>query len=204
MNRTLLLKLLYLAAVLVLAAVALVIITTAFRGRESFGAILVILLLLVPGRFQGMFFRNLFRGRRLLDSGHPKEALPHLQAFLAQLKESPWKKKLIWLAWSVYTPDADAMAWNNIGAAHTNLGNWEEAKAAFGKALAIDEKYPLPHLNLARIAIVQGDGANAEHHLDSAKKLGYRATSIDQLIHQTQATLARVEGRGSAATNTGS
>jgi tetratricopeptide (TPR) repeat protein len=196
MSRTLLLKLLYVAAVAAFGGLALLIVTTAFRGREKLGAVMLAVLLLVPGPLLGFFFRSLFQGRRLLDAGQPKPALDHFRAFLDQVRESPWQKRLIWLSWAVYTPDVEAMAWNNIGAAHTELGNWDDAKQAFSEALAVDPKYALPHLNLARIAIVEGDKAEAERRVDSARSLGYKKTSVDQLIFQGQALLARVEGRG--------
>ena len=203
MTRTLLLKVLYAALALALGGLSLLLVTTVFRGHETFGAVLVGVLLLVPGRIQGFFLRNLFRGRRLLDDGQPKQALDHLQAFLAELARSPWQKRLIWLSWAIYTPDVEAMAWNNVGAAHSQLGSWNEAEEAFLKALAVDRRYPLPHLNLARIAIVKGDRNSADRHLESARSLGYKKTSIDQLTFQAQALLARVEGRTRETTSSG-
>ena len=196
MSRTLLLKLLYAVSAIALGGLALLFIATVFRGRETLGAVLVGAVLLVPGRLQGLFLRKLFRGRQLLDSGQPKPALEQLRAFLDQLNQSRWQKRLIWLSWAVYTPDVEAMTWNNIGAAHTELGSWDEAKAAFTHALAVDRKYPLPHLNLATIALVQGDQEEAQRRFESARSLGYRKSSLDQLIHRAQALLARVEGRG--------
>jgi len=196
MSRTLRLKLVYASVAFVLGGLALLFVTTLFRGHESLGAVTVGLVLLLPGRLQAFFLRKLFRGRRLLDSGEPKQALEQFFAFLDQLSKNPWQKALIWLSWAIYTPDVVAMAWNNIGACHTNLGNFNQAKRAFLEALVIDPKYPLPHLNLARIAIVEGDRPEAEHQLEGARSLGYSSTSIDQLVDQAQALLARIEGAG--------
>src|SRR5262245_16953154 len=98
MTRTLLLKLLYAAVALALGGLALVIVTTIFKGHEKFGAVLVGLVLLVPGRLQGFFFRSLFRGRHLLDENQPQPALEQLRAFIEQLNENPWQKRLIWLS----------------------------------------------------------------------------------------------------------
>src|SRR5690606_36097343 len=143
MNRTLLLKLLYVAAAALLCSVAWFAVTLVSPDQRVLALVGVGLLFLVPGRLQGVFLRNLFRGRRLLDRGRPRQALPHLHAFVDEIGRNPWRRHLIWLAWTVYTPSAQAMAWNNIGAARTELGDWEPAREAFEKALELDDKYPI-------------------------------------------------------------
>lgn len=203
MNRTLKLKLLYVAAFLTLGSLSLWIIMTLFPGRELVGAMLVGLVLLVPGRIQGFVYRDLFRGRRLYCAGRPKEAAGYFQTFIAELRRKPWKKRFIWFSWTFYTTDVEAMAWNNLGAAMTSMGKWTEAKKSFEAALATDAKYPLPYLNLARIAIVEEDRAQAERRIQQAMSLGYRSTTVDQLIYQSQALLAKIEGRGAAKPTAG-
>ena len=86
------------------------------------------------------------------------------------------------------------MAWNNIGSARLSSGEPSQAKKAFETALIIDPLYPLPHENLARLALLEGDQSEAERRIDEAVQLGYRATPIDQLIHQMQTLLAKAEG----------
>ncbi len=99
--------------------------------------------------------------------------------------------------WSVYTPDAEAMTWNNLGATHTALGAWDAAHEAFGQALERDPRYPLPQAHLARLAVVRDDRAAASNHLEQAVALGYRATTVDELVHSLHAGLTtQVEGRG--------
>jgi tetratricopeptide (TPR) repeat protein len=196
-SRTLLLKLLYLAGLIVLGGLVLLVAMPMLGARAWHGVILLAVLLLLPGRIQGVFYRNLFRARRLLDADQPREALGHLHLFLAQLERQPWRKRLIWLA-PIYTTSAEAMAWNNVGCAQLGGGSWKDAEEAFAKALALDSKYPLPHVNLAMVALLHNDRAEAARRLETARALGYRRTSIDRLVHQSQSLLARVEGRGKA------
>lgn len=61
---------------------------------------------------------------RLLDGSRPGEALICFERFLVMLRAEPWRKHLLWLAFSVYTLDAEAMALNDIGAAHLTLAQF--------------------------------------------------------------------------------
>lgn len=161
------------------------------------GSLLIIgALLLVPGRVQGICLRGFFRGRRLLDSGKPSAALGHLENFLQLIRREPWRKKLLWLTWSVYTPDLEAMTLNNIGVSQMTMGNPDEAKAAFDDALSLDPKYPLPYFNLAVLATMKADQASAEEALTKATRLGYQNGTIDAAIKKAQSLVARMEGRG--------
>lgn len=196
MNRTTRLKLLYLIALLALGSATFATVATLYKRGEVIAVALVVLLLVVPGRVQGFFFRDLFKGRRLLQMNRPREALTHLHAFATHVRQRRRQKRLIWLAGSIYTTDVEAMTWNNIGVACANLRSWDEAKAAAAEALRLDEEYPLPHMVLAQISLVEGDRKAAEHHLRRATALGYRATSLDQLVHNMQGLLAKVEGQG--------
>jgi len=195
MNRTHRLKILYVVVLLALLAVALLLASRFSPGLGPPAIIAVGLLFFLPGRIQGLFFRDFFRGRRLLGSGLPAEALVPFRLFLEQIERKPWQKRLVWLAWGFYSTDIEAMTWNNIGAAHTELGEWSAAREALGKALAIDGEYPIPHFNLALIASAEGDREQAQREVDAARRLGYRETSVDQLTQQAQSLLARIEGR---------
>lgn len=84
--------------------------------------LIVIVVASIPGRLQGFFYRDLFSGRRLLEGGRPADALVCFDRFLATLRAAPWRKHLLWLAFSVYTIDAEAMTLNNIGVAHLTQG----------------------------------------------------------------------------------
>lgn len=152
---------------------------------------------LLPGRVQAILWRRFFRARRLLGEGRYEEAIDHFQAFLEQLERAPWLKSLVWLAGAVYTRDIEVMSLNNIGAAQLQLGDWTQAADYLQRARDRDPDCPLPYWNLALLAQAQGDEATATRHLERAHELGYRRSSLDQLIHSAGALLARVEGRGS-------
>ncbi len=194
MNRTLCLKLLWLAALLVAATGSILLVTSWPSERRALAGALVALAWLTPGRVQGLAYRELFRGRRLLDAEEPARAIEHLERFLADIRSRPWTKGLLWLSWSVYTVDAEAMAWNNLGAALTRLGRWPEATGALEAALYLDPEYPLPHFNLGLLAALEGRPAEVERRLRAAATLGYARSTTDGLVAEAQALLARVEG----------
>jgi hypothetical protein len=184
-------------------ALALVggVVFTAARASDSepWVVFTIVLVLLLPGRIQGLLFRDLFRGRRDLDRNSSESALGHFNSFLTTIRAQPWRKPALWLSWSIYTPNVEAMAQNNIGAAQLNLGNLDSAQAALNAALALDSQYPLPHANLALVAALRGDPSTAEHHLEAARKLGYRGAGLDRFVSKTQSVLAAVESHGPAA-----
>jgi hypothetical protein len=192
MNRTAALKLGY---VIVLAVLGL----AAFLLVDRFGiraALPLIVLLLIPGRIQGVILRDLFTGRRRIDDGEPGRAIEALERMQATLEAAPWKRRTLWLAWSVYTVDALAMTLHNLGAAHQQAGDHGAARARFEHALRIDPRYPLPHAGLALLAAFEGDGVTAERHKAQAIALGFAATRLDEFLRAAQSTLARVEGNG--------
>lgn len=154
--------------------------------------------LLIPGRVQGLLFRELFRGRRDLDRDDAASALNHLSSFLETIRSQPWRRPALWLSWSFYTPNVEAMAQNNIGAAYLALGNAGAAEVAWHAALRLDSQYPIPHANLALVAAARNDPVAASRHLDAAHKLGYSGAGLDRYVHKVQSTLAAVESHGPA------
>jgi len=196
MNRTTLLKLGYLLALAALGFAAWALIDR--HGRRM--ALPLLLVLLVPGRVQGVILRDLFTGRQLLDQGHPSKAIEPLERMAEALRSAPWKRKSLWLGWSVYTVDALAMTLNNLGAAHQRSGDRDAARRAFDEARTIDNRYALPHLGLAGLAAMEGDRAATEAHRARAVALGFRGSSVDQLIREAQTVLAAVEGRPNSGT----
>lgn len=196
MSRTLKFKLGYVIGILLLGGAVVLASFWLFPDNLPLGLVIFVVVLFVPGRVQGLFYRDLFRGRRLVDAGAYEEAMACFDRFLTQIRQKPWQKHLVWLAGVVYSPDIEAMALNNIGTAHARMGHWQEAKGYFRDALALDPKYPLPHFNLAIVAAANEEEGLAEEHLARAQALGYRRTLVDQVIHQAQALLAHIEGRG--------
>jgi tetratricopeptide (TPR) repeat protein len=151
--------------------------------------------LLVPGRIAGHYYRDLFTGRRLMDSRRVAEAVPFFERFLERVRGRPWLRRLIWLSAGIYTVDVEAMALNNLGASYLELGDLDRVEAPLRQALAIDPDYPVPYVNLALLAEARGDLEAAAVASTVAKRLGHNDTRIDRLIRDAASTLAVVEGR---------
>lgn len=154
------------------------------------------LVLLIPGRIQGILYRDLYRGRRALDQENPAEALLYLERFRGTLRAQPWRKAALWLGWSVYTPSVEAMVFNDIGSSHLALEVPDHAVSAWRTSLELDPLYPIPHANLALVAAAGGERAVAESLLDIAKSIGYSSDALDQTLQKMQRVLARLESRG--------
>jgi tetratricopeptide (TPR) repeat protein len=197
MTRTTRYKLGYVAALAALGAVAVTSIVG--LGGGFVPVIVVAAILLVPGRLLGIAYRDLFRGRRLLDLRQAEASIAYTQRFLDYIRRHPARKRLLWLAWSVYTPDAEAMALNNLGAAHLETGSFAAASDALKSAMAVDPQCPLPYHNLAIERAAANDNEEAARLAVEAEKLGFRRTRIDDIIRESQSLLARLEGRGVTA-----
>lgn len=170
----------------------------AIRAAANDGIALAaaIILLLIPGRIQGLLFRPLFRGQRDLAQGRAADAVRQFEAFIALMERQAWRKWALWLGWSLYTPSAKAMGYNNLGVAHADLGNESSARQAWECALAIDPLYPVPYANLAALAAADGSVERATSLLVHAEQLGYTGGPLDQAAHRVQQLLAAVESRG--------
>lgn len=186
-------KLLYLPLLLALCAAAVL----WLHGRPA--AMLGVALLLLPGRVQGHYYREFFRGRRLLEERAFEASLPHTLRFLEEIREHPGRKRLIWLGWAAWSADIEAMAHNNAGAALLELGHWDSATEHLERALELDPSYAVPFYNLAVLAAVRGNPAEAQRCAAEAARLGFRRDLLDEVLLGGGALLARVEGGGSPA-----
>ena len=169
------------------AAVAGILLTLGMIAAKAMGGTLaawvaVVLALLMPGRIQAYFYRDLIRGRRLLDSGRGDEAVAYFERFLADLERWPVMRQMLWLSWSIYTPSAEAMTLNNLGAAWIQVGRMDRARKALDAALSHDPLYPFPHQNLAIIHAVNGDRDAAAAALKSCHELGHAGESLDAVL----------------------
>ncbi|MBB3761803.1 hypothetical protein [Xanthomonas arboricola] len=184
---------------LVLGALSALTYTVVRAAGGSSAALLTVgLLLLMPGRLQGLLLRPLFRGQRALAEGKPEEAAVQFNHQLTQLQAQPWRRLALWLGWSTYTPSLAAMVTNNLGVAHAARGELEQAQAAWKHALALDHLYPVPYANLAAAAAARGASDEVHSLLCQARKLGYGGCPLDQATHRMQQLLAAVESRGPA------
>ncbi len=193
MTRPDLAKLGYLTALVVLSYAAFLLAEDLVRAG-SIGLLLALgVLLLLPSRLQALLLRRHFRGRRAHLARRLDDALGLYREQLTELQARPWKNHAVWLGWMFYTTRADAMVWNNIAAVQLDRRQLGAARDAAGEALKLDPKYPLPWVNLAGAALLSEDRPEAERCLAEARKLGYRGTNIDQLIHATSAAWAKVQ-----------
>lgn len=193
MSRSTRLKLGYLVALA--AIVALVAWVLAVSKGAAWAVPTMVAALLIPGRVQGIAFRDLFRGRHALDMGDAATAVAHLECFLVRVRARPSLKPLLWLSWSVWTVDPEAMALNNLGVARMAMGALEQAERDLTDAQTLDPLYPMPEFNLAVLASLRNDRATAELHAARARSLGYAGGTIDQAVSLGQRLLAGGEGR---------
>jgi tetratricopeptide (TPR) repeat protein len=161
--------------------------------------LVAVLVLLTLSRVQGWFWRDFFRGRRLLVAGRARDACIHFERWLAELHRRPALRRLIWLNGAIYTRDAEAMTLNNLGVARLHLGDLRGAQQALEGAVSRDPQYPLPRFNLAFLAKLEGREHECAELLTEARRLGYRGATFDRLCAAAGTYLAQVEGRGSSA-----
>jgi tetratricopeptide (TPR) repeat protein len=195
MTRTARYKLTYFAQLVVLGVMTAVVLSMVPQERRGAVMILLALVLFVPGRIQGAILREHFRGRRLADVGRFDESIRESEAFMERVAREPWRKRAVWLGGVVYSRDIEAMTLNNIGYAALHLGEREKARRSLERALELDPAYPVPHLNLAVLASMDGDADESRRHLEEASRFGYRGTSVDTIARQAQEILAMIEGR---------
>jgi len=194
MTRVVRYRISYLVLLTLLAGGTYFAIRAAGSARIAFAAAIV--LVLIPGRVQGLFFRPLFRGQRDLAQGKAGDAARQFETFIALLERQPWRSWALWLGWSLYTPSAKAIGFNNLGVAHADLGNESAAREAWERALAIDPIYSVPYANLAALAAASKNVEQATIFLAQAKELGYTGGAFDQATRRVQQLLAAVESRG--------
>lgn len=189
-NRTKRLKRLYFFAVGLLTFLAVGL--ASLTGNLLLPLFLLVLVMVLPGRLQAVFYRDLFTARRLQAEGRNEESIVHTGRFLETIRERPALKRLLILS-SFYTVDVEAMALNNLGAAQLQLGRWDEADAALRKALELDPEYPIPWFNLAVLAAARGDEEAARRLHADAESLGYRGTRFDKLVRMGQELRAKID-----------
>ena len=150
---------------------------------------------LVPGRVQGILWREFFRGRRAMDQNLMADALVHFGRFEERLIKQPWVAAGLYLGSSSYTWSAEAMLANNIGACELALGNLDAAEAKFEQAVRRDSGYPVPYFNLAVVAETRRDGERAQRLLADAWARGFRGGTRERVVAMAGSVLATVEGR---------
>lgn len=157
--------------------------------------LLAVAALLLPGRVQGVLWRDFFRGRHAMDRHDFVDAQSHFLSFLQKLRQRPQLRYAAFLAWNFYTWSAQAMTCNNLGACHLVQGQLDAAEAMLIRSRELDPGCPLPYFNLAVLAYARGAQAEGERLRALAARLGYRAGTRERMISSAGSTLAAVEGR---------
>lgn len=184
----------YLGALVGLGGAAVAIVAAA--DYSPLAILAVGLMLLAPGRLQGVLWRDFFRGTRLLREGRHAEAIAYLEGFRIRITQRPSLKRAIWLTWPGYTANADVMALTNLGAAQFGLGDLDAAERDLTTASALDPESPLPWLNLGLVRSARGDTSGAERAFVEARRHGYRGGSLDRIQQTASGLVTRLEGRG--------
>ena len=154
-------------------------------GMSTRQLVIPVLILIVvtvfPGMIQGFFWHEFFLGRRLLKKGQWKDALEQFDKFIARIKEKPSLKRMMWLRWSSFTHDVEAMALSNKGVAFVNMGEIDRAEECFELALEKDHTYPTPHFNLSLLEMVKDNEESARKRFQKARELGYAKVEFTQV-----------------------
>lgn len=192
MSRTTLLKWCY--ALTMLSAFAAGFYALATKAISSSTAVIAVAaILFIPGRIVGYVWRDFLQGKRHTDAKQWDEAIPLFESFLKRLKGTPIIGWLIWTGPSIYTVSTHAMVMNNLGVCNLELGRLPLAKEQLLEALKLDDRYPLPHHNLAILASVEKDEASAQYHVSEARRLGYTGSSMDMILQKSKEIYARLE-----------
>lgn len=138
-------------------------------------------LLLIPGRFQQVYWKEYFRGQQLQLKGQHAEAVQQFEDFLARLEKHPWLRHLIWFSQWFYTQNVEVMALNNMAVSALWLKDEEKAEALLTKAVKLDPDSPLPYYNLAVMHYALGNEASGAKNLTKAEVLGYKQSSLRSL-----------------------
>jgi tetratricopeptide (TPR) repeat protein len=165
----------YIAAIV---AILTMVAASTIRWDLGWGALFIVgIMFLIPGRVQGILWRDFFRGSFLLRTNRPAEAVAQFESFVRRLQERPSLRLAMWLQWPGYTPNAMAMALNNLGASYLNSGALERAVPTLKSAVDTDPEMSIAWLNLAIAHRSIGADADAEKAAETARRPASRKTS---------------------------
>ena len=193
MNRTLCLKILYGIILISLGTIVYWSISNTSKDYRLVSSVFIGLLLLIPGRISQYFYQDFYTGRKYMNKNDLDKALYHFLQFEHCIEEKPWKKTILWMNWSIYTIDVLAMVKHNISSIYISKGEYEKAEKYIKEALDIDNKYPLPYLNLSIINIVNGKKEEYINNIKKSIKLGMNNSKVDKIIRNMQSVYTNVQ-----------
>lgn len=123
-------------------------------------------------RKQKKLLMNFTLGKDYLINGHYQQAIRYLEQFVHQTELDGEFAKASNIPLGVYTRNAVAMAYNNIGIAYMGLLDYQQGKDALHTALEYDGEYVVPYYNLAAIAFIENDEGHLSIFMDRMSRLG--------------------------------
>ena len=141
---------------------------------------MIIIVLLIPGRIAGYFYRDFFRGLKLFHKQEWKVSEDYFNRFEQQLMDRPWIKRIIWLQWGMYTWKIEAMTQNNLGAINPFTGSLIKAESRLKAVIELDYRYPKPFYNLAVLEYLKGNDERSHEYFYQSASLGYKGSTYDQ------------------------
>ena len=115
---------------------------------------------------------NFTKGKDYLINGHYQQAIRYLEQFITEAKSNKEIARASIIPLGVYTRNAVAMAYNNIGIAYMGMKNYTLGKDALHTALEYDGEYAVPYDNLAAIAYIENDEGHLSIYMDRMARLG--------------------------------
>lgn len=115
---------------------------------------------------------NFTLGKDYLINGHYQQAIRYMEQFIKQAQLEGDVSKASTIPLGVYTRNAVAMAYNNMGIAYMGLHDYQQAKDALHMALEYDGEYVVPYYNLSAIAYIEKDEGHLSIFMDRMERLG--------------------------------
>lgn len=80
--------------------------------------------------------------------------------------------------------EVDPEVWNFVGLAHWNLGQFEEARMAYEKSIALDQKFPIPYFNLGALYFSLFQDTNDRDKHEKACAYFKKAIALDPIYSE--------------------
>jgi tetratricopeptide (TPR) repeat protein len=162
-------------------------VTTQFtlRFQELF---VLALAAILPGRIVSFFWKDFFRGKRLMKYGDWAGASRCFERFLEKIEKSPSLKWLMFFSYGLYSFKVEAVALTYDARCRLHLKDYETAAQKLERALTIDTQYTAAYRTSAALAILRGSSSQAESFYEKAVQCGEpRAVPFEEFRRQIEA-----------------
>ncbi len=138
-------------------------------------------LAILPGRVVSFFWKDFFRGKRLMGYGEWNGATQCFERFLLKIEKSPALKWLMFFSYGLYSFKVEAVALTYAAVCHLHLKEYESAALKLEKALTIDTQYMPAFRSSAMLALLRGSVSQARVYYEKALRHGApRSVAFDQ------------------------